>query len=24
VKQTRLEHGRLWRGLSRLLGSHEV
>jgi DNA-binding PadR family transcriptional regulator len=24
VKQTRIEHGRLWRGLGRLLGSHEV
>ena len=24
VKQTRIEHARLWRGLGRLLGSHEV
>jgi DNA-binding PadR family transcriptional regulator len=24
VKQTRIEQARLWRGLGRLLGSHEV
>src|SRR6187397_2367906 len=24
VKQTRLEHARLWRGLGRLLGSHKA